>query len=499
MLDQLRAINKSHTRALLYCGAATIGALVYGYDNTYYNGVLAMQQFNDDYGTERDANGNLTVSSSFQSVTTSSIYIGDLLGALFAGFSNDRWGRKATFWIAAFCILAGGIAQVADTHYMAVIIVGRILIGLGVGQFTVTSLLYIGEFAPTEIRAPALMSYQFLQSWSQLAAAGLSQGTENIPSSLSYKLPMGGLIVLPLLMFAALPFMPESPLWYVAKGRTSEAETVLHQLHHKEVTYDPTDDLNILHNIQTVNKASEEESTWGSLLFNPVERTKLVCSAGAMYAQQICGILFFYVYGVVFVQAIGINEPFLVQLIQSILQICAVTASMLTAHRVSRRGNLLVTTSAMLVAFIIIGGIGTQKDNLTTASQWVMVIFSFVIVCAINYGLSTVAYTVAREMAVGPNQNKIMAVSVVVFYFCAWLVSFTAPYLYYDAGLGPMLAFVYAGTTITSLVWIWFCVAETNGRSNWEIARLFELRVPPRQWASYVLPAVGNEFGLIHV
>ena len=73
---------------------------------------------------------------------------------------NDRWGRKVVFWVASVCILIGGIAQVADTHYEAVIVVGRILIGLGVGQFTVTSLLYIGEVAPVTIRGPALMMFQ---------------------------------------------------------------------------------------------------------------------------------------------------------------------------------------------------------------------------------------------------------------------------------------------------------------------------------------------------
>ncbi|KAE8141266.1 general substrate transporter [Aspergillus pseudotamarii] len=491
MFEKARKIFKNHGLALLYCGVSSIGALVYGYDNTYYNGVLAMQQFKNDYGTEIDANGDRALSSSFQSVTASSIYIGDLLGAMLAAPVNDRWGRKATFWLASVCILCGGIAQVADTHFEAVIIVGRILMGLGVGQFTVTSLLYIGEVAPTEIRGPALSSYQFLQSCSQLVASGLSQGTESISSSLAYKLPMGGLIVLPLFMFAALPIIPESPLWYAAKGRLSEAESVLRRLNRSNPTYDPTTDLATLESLQHANEENEKESNWGALLFDPIERTKVIWSAGAMYSQQICGILFFYVYGVVFVQAIGIDEPFLVQLIQNILQICAVTVSMATANHVPRRINLLVTTSIMFLAFVVIGGIGVQ-DPLSTAAQWVIVILSFVIVCVINYGLSTVAYTVAREMAVGPNQNKIMSVSIMTFYFTAWVISFTAPYLYYNAGLGPMVGFVYAGTTLTSLIWIWICVAETTGRSNWEIARLFEMRVPARKWAAFPIGNMGD-------
>ena len=150
----------SHRWAIIYCSLSAIGALVYGYDNTYYNGVLAMQEFKNDYGTHYDANGNKALPSSFQSLTASSIYIGDLFGAIIASPINDRWGRKMVFLVASVCILLGGIAQVADTNHEAVIVVGRIMMGLGVGQFTVTTLLYMGEIAPSEIRGPALMMFQ---------------------------------------------------------------------------------------------------------------------------------------------------------------------------------------------------------------------------------------------------------------------------------------------------------------------------------------------------
>ena len=207
--------------------------------------------------------------------------------------------------------------QVADTTYEAVRMFGRILIGIGTGQFTVTSLLYIGEVAPLHIRGPALMMFQFIQSISQLIAAGITQGTEGINSTPSYKLSMSGLIILLLMLFADLLFIPETPTWYASRDRHADATNLL----------------------------------------------------------------------------------------------------------------MLVATAMMFCAFLVIGGIGTQKEP-TTSSQYVIVVFSFVIIVAFNYGLGPLAYTVAREMAVGPNQNKIMSFSIVFFYFITWLVSFTAPNMY---------------------------------------------------------------------
>jgi MFS family permease len=57
-----------------------------------------MQEFKNDYGT-RFVDGQKALATSFQALTASSIYIGDLLGALVAAPINDRWGRKTTFWL----------------------------------------------------------------------------------------------------------------------------------------------------------------------------------------------------------------------------------------------------------------------------------------------------------------------------------------------------------------------------------------------------------------
>ncbi|KIW03137.1 uncharacterized protein PV09_05779 [Verruconis gallopava] len=477
---------KTYKWAIIFCSMSAIGALVYGYDNSYYNGVLAMQPFKDHYG-DHYVDGKKALAVSFTSLTASSIYIGDLLGALISAPINDRWGRKAVFIFGSLCILGGGVAQVADNHHEGVIVLGRILIGFGVGSFAVTSLLYMGEIAPLAVRGPALMMFQFLQSCSQLIASGITQGTETINGTLSYKIPMGGLVVLPVIMFMCLPILPESPVWYILKGRRDDAVKSFRKIHKSEPHYDPTSEIQMLEEAKRVQEEENAKSSWVSLLTNPIERKKIVFSAGAMFAQQINGILFFYVYGVVFAQAIGIKQPFTIQLITNVLQIVAVGASVVTGNKVRRRLNYLITTVMMFVAFLVMGGIGTHKA-LSTADQYVIVVFSYVIIVAFNFGMGPLAFTVAREMAVGVNQDKIMSIAIAVWYFTIWLVSFTAPYLYDTAGLGPMLGFVYAGTTCISFAWAYFCVGETTGRTTLEISMFFDRGIPARHWRKHVFP-----------
>ncbi|KAJ5988081.1 hypothetical protein N7481_003291 [Penicillium waksmanii] len=466
---------KRHKWAIIYCSISAIGAFVFGYDNTYYSGILGMQEFKNDYGSQYE-NGQKALATSFTSLTTSSIYIGDMVGAFLAGPLNDRFGRRIVLWIASFLVLAGGITQTADTHIEG---------GHCVGSNSHWPWSRMGEVAPIEIRSPALYMYQFIQSCSQLVASGTTQGTNEIKSSLSYKLPMGGLVILPLVAFALLPFIPESPAWYVFRGRRHEAEAALRKIHQNDPTYDPSADIALLERAREYDNEQAKASSWKSLICDPVERKKLIWAAGGMYAQQICGIIFFYNYGVVFAQEIGVSQPFTITLITMILQIFAVGASVLTANKLRRRTNLLISTGLIFMSFIVIGGIGTQKE-LSTASKYVIVVFSYVVICAYNFGQGPLTYAITRELSVGVNQNKIISISIVALYFFLWVISFTAPYLYYDAGLGPMVGFVYAATTLTSLAWVWFCVGETLERTQVEIAAFFEEGIPARQWQNHV-------------
>lgn len=225
----------------------SFGALCYGYDQIYYTGVQGMRPFIDQYGTTTDSMGSKALTTTFLSLTASIIYVGELVGALISAPINDYFGRKGVFYCASVCIIIGAIVQATDKHTMGLIILGRILIGLGVGQFTTTSVLYIGEIAPEKVRGPALMTFQLMQSCSQLVGSGITQGTETISNVGAYKIPMAILTALPLMMLVFLPFIPESPIWYLRKGRVEKAEKAMRKVHKSEgPMYDPSGDLNIL-------------------------------------------------------------------------------------------------------------------------------------------------------------------------------------------------------------------------------------------------------------
>ncbi|KAF9876691.1 fungal specific transcription factor [Colletotrichum karsti] len=490
---------KQHKWPIFYCLVSLIGAFAYGYDTIYYTGIQGMAPFIRDYG-HRKSDGSYELGTTFLSVTASLIYVGEFCGALATAPINDRWGRKAVFASASMCIITGAVVQVCSFGIYGVFCLGRVLIGLGIGQFTATCLIYISEVAPAQIRGPALMMFQFMQSWSQFVVACITQGTSNIDTAASYRIPMGLLLVLPTTMLICLPFIPETPVWYVYKCRHEKAEKALRQINRGVPDYDAAHDLQIIDEQVRLEFDSSADSTWTSLLSDSIERRKLIFSCGAMFAQQINGIQFWYTYGVVFAQSIGVAQPFTINTITNVIQIFAVGASVMLGNKVPRRTNLLVCTVGMFVSLVAVGGLGTTKRG-GPFSQGVgiaIVVFAYINIICFNFSIGTLSYTIASEMAVGRNRNKITACAIGVFFFTVWLMVFVSPYLYYTANLGPMLGFVYAGTTLLTLAYVWFCVGETTFRTNADIDRFFTEKIPVRMWDSHVFQnSIGMEAGVV--
>jgi len=56
-----------------------------------------------------------------------------------------------------------------------------------------------------------------------------------------------------------------------------------------------------------------------------------------------------------------------------------------------------------------------------------------------------------------------------------------------EANLKGKIGFIFAGTTALSIIWVFFRVPETAGRSVNDLDRLFAAKVPARQFKKYRL------------
>lgn len=181
------------------------------------------------------------------------------------------------------------------------------------------------------------------------------------------------------------------------------------------------------------------------------------------------------------------TDPFLVTIICDIVEVLGVLCSFALVNRYGRRPLLLTTTTAMAAVLLVMGCLGTvsnRSKSMNTAIASMIIIYVFIF----NLAWGGLAWVIATELSAGRNRTKIMGVATAAFWVAAWAVTFTLPYLYNEkdgAGLGPMVGFIYFGGTIIGLLFVYYFIPETLGRSLEEITLLMELQVPTRAWASY--------------
>lgn len=122
------------------CAAfATIGGLLFGYDQGVISVTLVMDQFLDRFPrVSSEASG----AGFWKGLMTAMLELGALIGALFAGWIADKLSRKYSIVVAVVIFTIGSILQTAAMNY-AMLTVGRLIGGWGIGAY-VEPCLYTG-------------------------------------------------------------------------------------------------------------------------------------------------------------------------------------------------------------------------------------------------------------------------------------------------------------------------------------------------------------------
>ena len=110
---------------------------------------------------------------------------------------------------------------------------------------------------------------------------------------LTAQIPLGLNILIPVIVYSSIWFIPEKPRWLVSKHRDEKAVAALMRINKSDPSYSPTEDID---DIRADHEASiaEGSGSWGELFTNPVEFRKLVAVFGILAGQQITGVQFIF-------------------------------------------------------------------------------------------------------------------------------------------------------------------------------------------------------------
>ena len=83
------------------------------------------------------------------------------------------------------------------------------------GMTIVVVPIYQAETAPKALRGMMTSTLQLMIVGGQLVASLVTFGTQHIQSQRGWQIPVGLQFIAPAIIVVLLPFVPESPRWYV--------------------------------------------------------------------------------------------------------------------------------------------------------------------------------------------------------------------------------------------------------------------------------------------
>ena len=168
----------------------------------------------------------------------SSLTLTATLAMMVSGPLSDRIGRRRVLFLAAILYAVSAISSALAPTFV-ILVIARMIGGLGVGASLIIAPMYIAEIAPPAARG-RMVSFNQLNIVVGISVAfftnylilKLGQSDAGWAQSLMFDAHnwrwMLGLETLPaVLYFCGLFFVPESPRWLLLKGREEEAGKIL--------------------------------------------------------------------------------------------------------------------------------------------------------------------------------------------------------------------------------------------------------------------------------
>ena len=212
-------------------------------------------------------------------IITSWVTLGALVGALVAGVLADRLGRRITILLAALLFSVGALME-ALAPGTVVLVIGRLVVGFGVGVASVAAPLYAAEQAPTRLRGRFVSIYQLAITMGIFIAYLVDQALTNNDM---WRAMLGVSAIPAVLLIIVMMPMPDSPRWFVKVGRRKDAIAAL------EKVRPDVDAQAEVAEIERANAEDSDQASWGEV-FSKRLRRPLMIGIGLAVFQQITGI-----------------------------------------------------------------------------------------------------------------------------------------------------------------------------------------------------------------
>jgi SP family arabinose:H+ symporter-like MFS transporter len=292
----------------------------------------------------------------------SSLTLTATLAMMVSGPLSDRIGRRKVLFLAAILYAVSAISSALAPTFV-ILVIARMIGGLGVGASLIIAPMYIAEIAPPTMRG-RMVSFNQLNIVLGISVAfftnylilQLGQSDAGWARSLMFDEYnwrwMLGLETLPaFLYFFGLFFVPESPRWLLLKGREESARKILTQAVGEAEARKELEEIHA-----SLAKDAGKEKVSVTELFAPAMRLVLTIGIVVAIIQQATGInsVFFYAPMIFEQSGIGTDASFAQAVLVGLTNLVFTIVAILFIDRIGRKPLLIVGLSGIALSMFVL-------------------------------------------------------------------------------------------------------------------------------------------------
>jgi sugar porter (SP) family MFS transporter len=278
----------------------------------------------------------------------------------------------------------------------------------------------MSEIAPRKVRGALVSGYQFCITIGILIANGAVFATKFRNDSGSYRIPIGIQFLWALILGVGLFFLPESPRYFVKKGRLEDAAKSLSSVRGQPVEseYIQAELAEIIANHQyemSVIPNTSYLGGWancfaGSLWNGSSNLRRTLLGILMQMMQQLTGINFIFYFGNIFLTSLGtIHNPFLISILSALINTLCTPLSFYAVDKWGRRTLLIWGSIGMITSQFLIGIVGVTAGKLSAHNNSAvssMIAFIMINVGIFSFTWGPVAWVVVGEVFPLPIRSR---------------------------------------------------------------------------------------------
>ena len=430
-----------------------------------------------------------TYDSASLQLFTSVLFLAGLISSPFASWTTTKGGRLVSMAIAAVSFLIGAGLN-AGAQNLAMLYVGRIMLGIGVGFANSSVPVYLSESAPFAFRGALNQLFQLMTTIGILVAQLVNYGVRDWDQG--WRLSLGLAAVPALILLVGSIVLPESPNSLWERGHEERAEQVLKRLRNSQDVRAEIDD------IREATRLASSVTIWQSWRILGTRRylPQLVISIMVPLFQQFTGInaIMFYVPILFRSLGSGAESALLNTVIIGAVNVAATLVAIFSVDRLGRRfwfieGGLQMGISMIVTAVVLGVEFSKYPDGILPSSTAIGVLVVIaVFVAAFAWSWGPLGWLVPSEIHPIHTRSAGMSLCVSINFLFSFVIGQTFVSMLCAMEWGVFLFF--AGFVVIMTIFVIVLLPETKGVPVEKVSVLFA-RHP--LWRKMMSPRIADD------